>query len=198
MVIPTHFRTTCGSFVHTIYAFCNIVYSFARYIATCREKMQLISFTDLWPVPHTSQQPADLLYTPPKPFTTFYYHLSTIHFRSKRSLPGLLSPLYNLKEREAHLQSTFSACSSPSRKPNFRRRRGVREPTINFSHLWNQSHLFSFLRVVSSTTSSTSFRGPLLIARRRQKRKPKTTAGHGAFLAFLGLTGAGGAEKVRA
>ncbi len=52
----------------------------------------LISFTDLRSFPHTFQQPADLfdaLYTP-TPFTSFYNHLLTIHFRAKRSLLELL------------------------------------------------------------------------------------------------------------
>ncbi len=95
-VLPTPFRTTCGSFprtVHATYAFRNIVYSFARYIATCQEKAYLVSFTDLQSFSYTFQQPADLfdtLYTPPKPFTTFYNHLPTIHFWAKWSLPALL------------------------------------------------------------------------------------------------------------
>ncbi len=99
-LLPTHFWTTCGSFpstAHTTYALCNTVYSFARYIATCWEKMHLISFTDLQSFPHTFQQPANLfntLYTPPKSFTTFYNNLPTIHFQAKWSLLGLLVFIY--------------------------------------------------------------------------------------------------------
>ncbi len=44
-------------------------------------------------VPHTFEQPADLLdtlQTRPMLFITFYNHLPRIHYRARRSFPGLL------------------------------------------------------------------------------------------------------------